>query len=356
MVANSVPLYWESNRSLDSHALRFQHPRLKRAIAETELSKGEFADLHTIGYLDNLQNRSQKSVEMYQQALRGAEKALGFEHHLTLDILINLGNAYRRIGKLKEVEEMLQQTFREQEKTLGFKHSLTLGTILNLGTVYTKQQKWKKVKETLQRALKETERTLEPHDMLTLLVVHSLAYLNLAQGKLVKAEEMYQRVLMRREKTHTFEHSSMLEISNNLSILYTHQGKLQKTEKMYQRALKEKEKEKDFEHSSMFRIRNNLSNLYIHQDKLKEIEEMLLQYLLFLIVIAEMTLSNLFDDDSLDMSIRHLTFDQFIISLECFLDALKLSTFYDMNCRVDRDDLNDSEIMRKDEDLTQQMH
>ncbi len=58
-------------------------------------------------------------------------------------------------------------------------------------------------------------------------------------------------------------------------------------------------------------------------------------YLLFLIIITEMMLSISFNDDLLDTSIHHLTLNQFIISLEHLLDALELSTFYDMNCRVD---------------------
>jgi len=79
-------------------------------------------------------------------------------------------------------------------------------------------------------------------------------------------------------------------------------------------------------------------------------------YLLFSIIIAEMMLSILFNNDSLDTLICHLTLDQFIISLEHSLNAFELDTFYDMNCRVDRDNFNDSEIMKKDEGLTQQMH
>jgi len=79
-------------------------------------------------------------------------------------------------------------------------------------------------------------------------------------------------------------------------------------------------------------------------------------YLVFSIVIAEMTLSTLFDDDSLGTSIRHLIFDQFVTPPERFLNALELDTFYDTNCRAGRGDFNDSEIMGKGEGLTQQMH
>jgi len=69
-----------------------------------------------------------------------------------------------------------------------------------------------------------------------------------------------------------------------------------------------------------------------------------------------MTLSTSLDDDSLGTSIRHLTLDQFITSPERLLNALELDTFYDTNCRAGRGDFNGSEIMGKDEGLTQQMH
>jgi len=82
----------------------------------------------------------------------------------------------------------------------------------------------------------------------------------------------------------------------------------------------------------------------------------LIIYLLFSIIIAEMTLSTLFDDDSLGTSIRHFTLDQFVTSLERSLNVLELNTFYDTNCQAGRDDFNGSDIMEKGEDLTQQMH
>jgi len=68
-----------------------------------------------------------------------------------------------------------------------------------------------------------------------------------------------------------------------------------------------------------------------------------------------MMLSISFNDDCLDTSIHHQSLDQFIISLELLLDVLKLSTFYDMNCRIDQCNFNASKIMQKYEDLTQQM-
>ncbi len=53
--------------------------------------------------------------------------------------------------------------------------------------------------------------------------------------------------------------------------------------------------------------------------------------------------------------INSYSFFQLICThLERLLDTLERSTFYDSNCRVSWDDFNDSEIMKKDADLTLQ--
>ena len=58
-----------------------------------------------------------EAEEMYLRALTGYEKIRGVEHTSTLPIVTNLGELYRKQGKLKEAEEMYLRVLTGYEKT-----------------------------------------------------------------------------------------------------------------------------------------------------------------------------------------------------------------------------------------------
>ena len=55
---------------------------------------------------------------------------------MTLITVNNIGELYRKQGKLTEAEAMSLRAFEGQEKMLGLDHIATLETINNLGLVY----------------------------------------------------------------------------------------------------------------------------------------------------------------------------------------------------------------------------
>jgi tetratricopeptide (TPR) repeat protein len=78
---------------------------------------------HNLGNLYRRQGKLDKAEEMYARALEGREKALGRDHTSTLHTVNNLGVLYRRQGKLDKVEDMYRRTFTGFEKTLGSEHA-----------------------------------------------------------------------------------------------------------------------------------------------------------------------------------------------------------------------------------------
>ena len=77
-------------------------------------------------------------------------------------------------------------------------------------------------------------------------------------------------------------------------------------------------------------------------------------YLLFSIILTLSTHS-IFSRRRFAWHVDSYSFSRSIRThLECLLDTLERSTFSDSNCRVGWDDFNDSEIMKKDADLTLQ--
>ncbi len=70
----------------------------------------------SLGYLFNDQSKLVEAEQMYEQALRGKEKAWGPEHTSTLNTVNNLGLLYADQGKLAEAEQMYEQALRGKEK------------------------------------------------------------------------------------------------------------------------------------------------------------------------------------------------------------------------------------------------
>jgi tetratricopeptide (TPR) repeat protein len=77
-----------------------------------------------------------KAEEMFKQALKGIEDALGSDHTSTLNTVNNLGILYRRQGGLGKAEEMLERALKGYKNALGPDHMSTSGTYNNLGFLF----------------------------------------------------------------------------------------------------------------------------------------------------------------------------------------------------------------------------
>ncbi|KAI9810451.1 MAG: hypothetical protein M1827_006227 [Pycnora praestabilis] len=286
-VGSACPLttereYWLLQQRLLPHCkqiLRWLQSDLQSVQDYRGLMHSLSESFDNLGNLYRDQGKLKEAEKMYQQALKGYEKALGVEHTSTLNTVNNLGNLYTAQGKLKEAEEMYQQALKGKEKMLDVEHTSTLSTVNNLGSLYQNQGKLKEAEEMYQRALKGYEKALGVEHTSTLTIVNNLGNLYTAQGKLKEAEEMYQRAFKGKEKVLGVEHTSTLSTVNNLGGLYHDQGKLKEAEEMYQQALKGYEKALGVEHTSTLITVNNLGSLYQDQGKLKEAEEMYQQAL-----------------------------------------------------------------------------
>jgi tetratricopeptide (TPR) repeat protein len=185
-------------------------------VSHKEVTGYLMTSYHNLGLLYGDQGKLKEAVEMYQQALKGKEKAWGPEHTSTLDTVNNLGNLYRDQGKLEGAEEMYQRALKGYEKAWGPEHTSTLNTVNNLGNLYSDQGKLKEAEEMYQRALKGYEKAWGPEHTSTLGTVNNLGNLYGDQGKLKEAEEMYQRALKGYEKLRGRDHPNTMAVADNL--------------------------------------------------------------------------------------------------------------------------------------------
>ncbi|KIX05611.1 uncharacterized protein Z518_03583 [Rhinocladiella mackenziei CBS 650.93] len=200
----------------------------------------------------------------------GRENALLLEHAATVN---NLGNLYKRQGKLTEAERMYTQAL-QAKKVLGPEHKATLDTVTNMGNLYENQGRLAEAEQMYHQALQGYERTLGPEHISTLLVVNNLGTMYGKHGKLTEAEQMYHRALQGYEKTLGPEHKTTLDTVTNLGTLYKDRGKLAEAEQMYHRALRGYEKVLGPEHKATLDIVTDLWKLYENQGRLAEAEQM----------------------------------------------------------------------------------
>ncbi|KAF2466855.1 uncharacterized protein BDR25DRAFT_71181 [Lindgomyces ingoldianus] len=81
-------------------------------------------------YMD--QGKLNEAEKMYEQALRGYQRALGPKHRSTLHAVNNLGLLFANQGKLDVAKKMYEQALQGYEEALGPKHTSTLHTVSNI--------------------------------------------------------------------------------------------------------------------------------------------------------------------------------------------------------------------------------
>ena len=121
VVPETEPTYWQRDQRLEPHAIRLRHCRFQELLSGYSGARliGSVEDL---GELFRRRGRLFDAEEMYGRALAGYEKALGPDHTSTLDTVNNLGNLYKNQDKLGEAEEMYGRALAGYEKTLGHGH------------------------------------------------------------------------------------------------------------------------------------------------------------------------------------------------------------------------------------------
>ncbi|KAL7928954.1 hypothetical protein V8C35DRAFT_284838 [Trichoderma chlorosporum] len=176
--------------------------------------------------------RYQTTEEMYRQALKLYERALGKEHLSTIITIDNLALILRKLGKPEEAEKMHQQASKLSGKVFGKEYPGTLVSITN----------------------------------------HAIALGDL--GKFKEAEKMHQHVFKLRQKVLSKEHPDTLDSMDNLAVVLRHRGKYKDAEKINREALELREKVLDKEHPFTINSRNNLALVLGNLGKYHEAERM----------------------------------------------------------------------------------
>lgn len=144
-VLNSLGLLYAEQGRLEKAEAMYQ-----QALQASNTERGDtsiFRVYNNFGILCRSQGRLEEAEEMYRAALEGYEERLGGNHPSTLDVVNNLGVLFANQSKLQEDQQLLQQKLQRAEemfqkavdgyqRQLGWSHPSSLGAINNLARCY----------------------------------------------------------------------------------------------------------------------------------------------------------------------------------------------------------------------------
>jgi tetratricopeptide (TPR) repeat protein len=137
VLSQSTKEYWVIQRRLLPHGQAVYDNIKSRAQAEINIDEtGAWYYLATM-FVD--QERHVEAEAMYERALAGSEKALGFKHASTLHTIYSIGNLYADQGRLAEAALMYERALAGHEKSLAPNHTSTLRTADALAIMYHNQ-------------------------------------------------------------------------------------------------------------------------------------------------------------------------------------------------------------------------
>ena len=106
----------------------------------------------SMGALAFQQHEHERALELFTRALRTRQSLLGAEHVDVCDALIDVGDAYRALGRLPEALAAYEKCAAARQTTLGEFHVDTAAAVARMGRIFYQFVRIPKALETLQRA------------------------------------------------------------------------------------------------------------------------------------------------------------------------------------------------------------
>lgn len=230
----------------------------------------EVADsLNDLGVLAEHRGQFAEAECLYEQALAIAQRDQKDWKGLNEQLLYNLANIYRRLGK-DELAEQFFQHLREQQKKL--RRNETTKTLTRKANLYLNQDAYEQA-EQLYLCVYELHERYEGIDSPgTAGVMTNLADLYKAQGKFAQAEPLYQATLSIYIRHRGDDHPSVADCLSKLGDMYEKQGKHEQAELFYQRALAIREQRLGDAHPDTASSLIDLAYLYKFQGRYAESE------------------------------------------------------------------------------------
>jgi TonB family protein len=140
-------------------------------------------------------------------------------------------------GKIDEALPLAKRVLQIREKALGKEHQLVIEALLNLGEVNLAKKLYREALSNFERALKINEKQAGADDPANIVLLDKVAWLSYMTGDFIATEKYYKRSLAISEKASGAESDEAAQSAYNLAEFYRLSKSFQKAEPLYQRAL-----------------------------------------------------------------------------------------------------------------------
>lgn len=145
-------------------------------------------------------------------------------------------------GKIDEALPLAQQVLQIREKALGRDHQLVIEALLNLAELKLHKSFYRESRSLYERILKSNEKLAGPDDPSNIVLLDKLGYLSYMSGYFPEGEKYYKRSLALNEKVYAPESEQVAQALYNLAEFYRFTKKYQMSEPFYRRALEIRDK------------------------------------------------------------------------------------------------------------------
>lgn len=179
-------------------------------------------------------------------------------------------------GRIDEALPLAKRVLQIREKALGKDHQLIIEALINLGELNLAKKSYRESLAFYERVLKSNEKLAGPDDPSNTVLLDKMAFLRYMSGDFRGAENYYKRSLSINEKISGGESEQVAQSAYNLAEFYRFTNSYQKAEPFYQRALEIRDKTAARDDAKLLRTVDRYRCLFYQSDrmdKLKAFEE-----------------------------------------------------------------------------------
>jgi TonB family protein len=158
---------------------------------------------------------------------------------------------FYQAGKFEEALPLAKRVLQLREQALGKDHQLVSEALINLAELYLAKKSYREALSFYERLLKINEKVAGQDDASNTVLLDKLGFLRYLTGDFKGAENSYSRSLALSEKISGAESEQAAQAAFNLAELYRFTNSYQKAEPLYRRALPVLEKTLGADHTKL---------------------------------------------------------------------------------------------------------
>lgn len=170
-------------------------------------------------------------------------------------------------GKIDEALALAKRVLQIREKALGKDHQLVIEALMNLAELKLSKSFYREALPLYERMLKNNEKVAGPDDASNTVLLDRIAYLRYMIGDFVGSENYYKRSLSLNEKSSGSESEQTMQSIFNLAEFYRFTDNYPKAETFYRRALDIEDKKLALDDPKLIRTADRFRCLLYQSDQ-----------------------------------------------------------------------------------------